>query len=289
VVSKEGVNKRRVTLSADDYGLAPGVSCGIRELLAAGRLTGTACMTGGPHWPDEAARLKTIHGENPFDVGVHLTLTEQPAITDMPGLAPDGRLPGLGRLIGLALTGRIDRAEVAGELTAQIDRFEAAWGAPPDFLDGHHHAHQLPIVGDVVLDLYRTRLNPGRAWIRRCTAPLGRVLGTGVAVRRALVIGALGRSFSRRLDRAGVVSNRVFAGVRDFTGEPPYATLMRNWLIGAPDGTLIMCHPGYVDDVLRAADSLTSPREEELSYLISPEFPALLDELGMTLASPLRA
>lgn len=286
MVAKARANKRRMTLSADDYGLAPGIGRALRDLLAVGRLSGTGCMTSGPYWPEEAALLKDVRAARPFDVGVHLTLTDQPALTRMPGLAPEGRLPGLGKLIGLALTRRLDRAEVAGELSAQIDRFVAVWGAPPDFLDGHHHVHQLPVIRDVVLDLYKARLTPGRSWVRRCTAPIVAILRTGVAIRRALVISMLGQSFATQLDRAGVPSNRHFAGVRDFVGEPPYATLMRTWLSDAPDGTLIMCHPGLVDDALRAVETLTTPREEEYRYLIGPEFPALLDELGVTLGSP---
>ncbi|HVT56350.1 MAG TPA: ChbG/HpnK family deacetylase, partial [Xanthobacteraceae bacterium] len=35
---------RRIVLCADDYALSPGVSAGIRELLAAGRLNATSVM-----------------------------------------------------------------------------------------------------------------------------------------------------------------------------------------------------------------------------------------------------
>ncbi|HSV29265.1 MAG TPA: ChbG/HpnK family deacetylase, partial [Candidatus Omnitrophota bacterium] len=42
-----------VTLCADDYGLAPGIGRAIRDLIAAGRLQATGCMTGSPHWPAE--------------------------------------------------------------------------------------------------------------------------------------------------------------------------------------------------------------------------------------------
>ncbi len=46
-----------VVLCADDYGLAPGVSAGIRELLDAGRLSATGAMTLSPHWAAEGPRL----------------------------------------------------------------------------------------------------------------------------------------------------------------------------------------------------------------------------------------
>ncbi|MEH0071765.1 ChbG/HpnK family deacetylase [Pannonibacter sp. Pt2-lr] len=42
-------------LSADDYGLTPGISEGIRQLLRQRRLTATAAMTVSPFWAEEGA------------------------------------------------------------------------------------------------------------------------------------------------------------------------------------------------------------------------------------------
>ena len=39
-----------------------------------------------------------------------------------------------------------------------------------------------------------------------------------------------------------------------------------------------MCHPGHVDDALRRLDPVTDSREEELRFLLSPAFTALLAE-----------
>ncbi len=40
-----------IVLVADDYGLAPGIDRAIRTLIAAGKLSGTGCMTLFPEWP----------------------------------------------------------------------------------------------------------------------------------------------------------------------------------------------------------------------------------------------
>ncbi len=48
---------RRIVLCADDYAIAPGVSAGIRELIAAGRLNATSVMTVFPGLDAEAAAL----------------------------------------------------------------------------------------------------------------------------------------------------------------------------------------------------------------------------------------
>lgn len=276
---------RRLSLSADDYGIAPGVGRAIRNLAENARLNATSCMSGSPFWPDEAVLLKNSVPPT-FEVGLHLVLSDQPSLTHAAGLAPDGRLPALPGLIMRAVARRLDTVEIAAELTAQIDRFEEFWGAPPAFLDGHHHVHQLPVIRDVVLDLCNTRLAESNVWLRRCTQPFTRIVRTGTAIRRAALISALGWRFNSLATKTGIPGNRHLAGVRDFTGEPAYADLMRRWLGNAAPGTLIMCHPGWVDDALVAADSLTAPREEEYRFLAGDGFAALLDEYRITLCPP---
>jgi predicted glycoside hydrolase/deacetylase ChbG (UPF0249 family) len=58
---------------------------------------------------------------------------------------------------------------------------------------------------------------------------------------------------------------------------------MRQFLDGMPDHGVIMCHPGFVDDVLRGLDPLTDQREHEHAYLRGEQFPELLAASGVTL------
>jgi chitin disaccharide deacetylase len=52
----------------------------------------------------------------------------------------------------------------------------------------------------------------------------------------------------------------------------------------APAGTIVMCHPGQVDEVLKVRDGVIEAREEEYRYLASEEFPADLAAAGLRLA-----
>lgn len=255
-----------ITLCADDYGLAPGVSDAILALIDLGRLQATGCMTGSPHWPHAAPLLRSLAGK--ADVGVHLTLTDQAPLGPMPGLAPDGRLPSLPDLLKRAVTRRLDRAEIAAELERQVDSFEEHFGRAPDFLDGHHHVHQLPVIGEVVLDLWQRRLG-GRGWVRSCVESLPSILRQGVDPFRASVIAGLGLGFRRRLKALGVPHNTEFRGVYDFSGRIPFDQVFRRFTDRPGPRTLMMVHPGKVDDALRAADSLTGQREVEFAYLAS--------------------
>lgn len=273
-----------ILLCADDYAIAPGVSRAILDLIDRGRLSATSCMTVSRFWPEHAGRLRARDGK--ADIGLHLTLTDAAPLSAMPRLAPTGRLPGLGRLIALALLRRLDREEIGGEVDRQIARFADAFGRPPDYVDGHLHVHQLPVVRDIVLD--RIKRLPG-AYLRVCAEPASAILRRGVAVQRALVISALGTGLKRRIAAGRLGGNARFAGVRDFDETQPYRTLMQAFLRDAPDGLLVMCHPGIADADLAAVDRVTTAREEEYRYLGSDEFPRDLTAAGVALARFSRA
>jgi predicted glycoside hydrolase/deacetylase ChbG (UPF0249 family) len=270
-----------ITLCADDYGLAPGLSHAIRTLIGQGRLQATGCMTGSAFWPEAAVALKPLAGR--ADIGLHLTLTDQRPLAAMPDLAPGGNFPPLPVLLKRALLRRLDRTEIAAELTRQFEAFEAHFGRPPDFLDGHHHVHQLPIIGDVVLDLWRRRMG-GRGWVRCCVEPRAAIMARRVNPLRALVISELGYGFRRKLKAANVPHNLSFRGVYDFSGRIPFAELFRRFTDQPGPRALMMVHPGLVDQALQAADGLTHQREAEFDFLASDQCALSLASRGIGLA-----
>lgn len=270
-----------IVLCADDYALAPGVSRVILELLETARLSATSCMTVDPFWREHGPWLRPLRGR--VDIGLHLTLTDQPALTGRSPLAPEGRLPPLRSLLARALTHRLGAAAIDAELVAQLDAFESVWGAPPDFLDGHQHVHQLPVIRDSVIALWQRRLARHGSYIRLCDEPPGRILRRRPAPGKALVISLLARRFARRVRALGIPANRGFAGVDGFAPEPPFAELMPRFLAGLGEGALVMCHPGEVDRALIARDPLTRRRAEERAYLASDAFSELLARRGFVL------
>lgn len=275
---------RAVILCADDYGLAPGVSAAIAELIAAGRLSATSCMSGAGAWRAHVALLRAAVATRPADVGLHLTLTDHAALTGASDLAPGGRLPPLSRLLPAALARRLPTTAVADELRAQLDAFEDAWGAAPDYVDGHQHVHLLPGVREAVVAELVRRYPRGGVWVRDCTEPRRRILRRGVAVPKALFIGALGQGLVRLAAAAGLPMNEGFSGLHDFSGRQPFRVLMQRFLSHPGPRPLVHVHPGRVDAALAACDSLTTPRERELDYLASPAFAEDLAVAGVRLA-----
>lgn len=260
-------------LCADDYGLSAGISAAIRALLAAGRLSATSCMSAAPHWPEAAAALRDFRGA--ADIGLHFTLSELRPLGAMPRLAPTGDFPPLHRLGRLALLRALDRREIEQELERQLDAFERSFGAPPDFIDGHHHVHQFPVVRDALLAVVQRRFPAGSLYLRSCAEPATAILTRGIATGEALILAAMGRALKRAAARAAITTNASFRGARSFR-EPQYEPLFARFLDGLQPATLIMCHPGSAEP----GDAIGAARAQELSFFSGPRFPALLAEHG---------
>lgn len=273
---------RPLVLCADDFGLAPGVNEGIASLAEARRLSAVSCMAVMADWPKAAPRLESL-GDR-CDIGLHLTLTDHRPLSRMPGLAPAGALPPLGRLFAAAFTGRLDRQEVAAEITRQWDAFTQARGRLPDFVDGHQHIHLLPSIREAVLELLEQCPRGTRPWLRVCWEPPARVLARRIAAFKAMLLAVLSLPLRRSAGRLGLAANDSFRGVHAFAADADYATMFPRFLRGGARQPLIMCHPGLVDDALRAADAVVETRASEYDYLASSRFPSDLAAAGWRLA-----
>lgn len=271
----------RFTLCADDYALSPAVSRGICEAIAAGRLTATSAMTNQPDWPRAACDLAPLAGA---DIGLHLNLTLGAPLGPMPELAPEGALPPIRRLVGLARGGKLPEKEIRAETDRQIDAFEALAGRPPDFVDGHQHVHVLPGLRDWLLDALGRRGLAGGVWLRDCADRPGRILARGGPLAKAFAIAWLGRGFARAAARRGFRVNDGFAGFSRFDPAADYGAAFTGFLTRPGPRHLVMCHPGHVDEALVALDPVTQTRENELRFLLSPDFATMLGARGAGLA-----
>ena len=285
--SQRSTQPARIGVCADDYGLTPGVSRGIRELLAVGRISATSVMAASEFWPGEAPALLAVvlGARKPLDIGLHVTLTDQRPLGGMPTFAPSGAFPPLPAVLEAGLSRRLPLAEIEAEIERQLAAFTAHFGAPPAHIDGHHHIHQLPGIRDIVLRMAQ-RLAPAPCYLRSCVESTSIILRRGVATPKALLISALGRGLSRRASAAGVLTNTGFSGVYDFARERrPLAEVFARFLQGAGERHIMMCHPGYSDAVLAGKDPLTTARETELAFLASDAWPRLIGAAGLEIGS----
>ena len=274
---------RHVWLCADDYGLSPGVNRAIRDLIERGRLNATSVMVVGPAiGRDEVDALDTAASNSPrCAIGLHATLSAPFHPLTMHFRPLDGGLfPPFAKLLRAGLLRRLDPEIIRAELAAQIAAFIERFGRAPDFVDGHQHVQLFPQVRDAFLAAVKEAAP--NAWVRQGgrNQPLARRLGNP----KALLLDILSAQFRHRAARANIAFNPAFAGAYDFSKVADFGELLKQFLDGLPDGGLVMCHPGFVDDVLIGLDPLTGQRERERAFLAGDAFPPLLAANNVTLA-----
>jgi chitin disaccharide deacetylase len=273
---------RRFWLCADDYGISPGVNRAIRELIERGRLNATSVMVvGAAIGRDDIASLQAAAAQSPrCAIGLHATLTAPFRPLTMHFQPVDGgQFLSFPKLLRAGLARRLDPEIIRAELMVQLAAFRDLFGRPPDFVDGHQHAQLFPQVRDGFLAAVKEAA-PG-AWVRQCGRRLP--LMQRLAAPKALVLDMLSARFRKRAARAGIAVNPGFAGAYDFSKAPDFAALMAGFLNSLPEGGLVMCHPGFVDDVLTGLDRLTDQREREYAFLAGEHFLPLLTLNKVTL------
>ena len=203
-----GAAPRRVVLCADDFGMEPSVNEGILRLAAAGRITAVTCMVDMPAWREGSRALPGVSAR--ADAGLHLDLGTRSA-AELLALAARGAL------------GLVDGDRIAERVAAQLDRFEAATGAPPAFVDGHHHVHQLRPVRTALLRVLRARYGDRAPYVRNVVPlrPRGmKAAGNGTGA-------AIGQRGKRMLPRAATTGVRRRGGQFFPAGSSPAACFRR--------------------------------------------------------------
>jgi chitin disaccharide deacetylase len=273
---------RRIWLCADDYGISPGVNRAIRDLIENGRLNATSAMVVGPAiGRDEVNALKEVAKASPrCAIGLHVTLTApfRPLTMHFRPLEGGLFLPHP-TLLRRGLMGRLDRELIHVEVLEQLAAFADLFGRAPDFVDGHQHVQLFP--GVRAAFIAAVKLAAPDAWIRQCgrDKPWAQRLDSP----KALVLDVLSTQFRKRAARARLAFNPAFAGAYDFTQQPDFGVLMQRFVQGMPEGSVVMCHPGFVDDVLTSLDPLTVQREREYEFLKGERFLPLMAANGVTL------
>ena len=316
---------RSLVLHADDLGFNPAVNRGIIDSFAQGLLTSTSVLANGPAVPHALAlwnelelrrrhRLLPSDGYRrllrdpwlPFDLGVHLNLTQgRPLTAGYPEelLDRQGRFPGVFPLFwrSLARPRRSIATAVEAELQAQVELL-LDHGVALGHLNGHQYIECLPLVAEIVPRLanrYSLR-NVRVAWEPGLTRQLlaeGRALGWGLAQVKRLF------AFRWRLQasREGLLFPRCYFGTAH-AGGITLPVVDRFLQSAAGDFVEIGLHPGVSAAPLRLhdpsdtganplssaeedgwSDPLDSQRPQERELLMGDRLPTLLQSRGWSL------
>jgi predicted glycoside hydrolase/deacetylase ChbG (UPF0249 family) len=253
------IQEKKIILCADDYGLNPSISQGIRQLVTKQRLSAVSCMVNMPDIQQQAKQLIDLQAN--IDIGLHFNLTEGSY-----AMLSSKQMPSLGKLLLRSQLRLLSVNFIEQELNAQLDKFEQAFARLPDFIDGHQHVHHLPVVRAALLKVYQKRLRQQGSYVR-CVVPSINYTSRLKSWVLALT-GAFG--FKKLLVQHQIPHNLCFGGVYDFSEWANYADLVRNFLAQAPSGSLMMCHPGL--EIAQATDSINHARLKEYAYFTSENF-----------------
>jgi chitin disaccharide deacetylase len=252
----------RLIINSDDYGRTPEVSRGIRDSHLHGVVTSTTCMM---NIPTTSADIAIALQEAPrLGLGVHLVLT-----ADRP-IIPRERIKSIsdeqGNFLKLpVLISRlqeIDVDEVRIEWRAQIEAFVKAAGRKPTHLDSHHHSSYFSP------DLFRAMLEFAKEF--QCGIRLPFAYGSDDMAGLPLEVMGPIRTYAPKL-LAEFDPPRPDAFLADFYDEQATRADLLRMINEMPEGTFeIMCHPGHVDDGLRAITSYAEQRKVEFDVLTDP-------------------
>ncbi len=292
-----------------DQAVTAGVLRGFRQ----GLLTSTSLLANAPdalgaleQWkallaehaagrlPSAASRKQLDDPLRPFDLGVHLNLTQGRPLS---GGYPAELLDSERRFLGIfALFARLQRsrgrfrAAILAELTAQV-QVVCDHGLRPTHLNGHQYIEMLPAVSEVVAELLkgfdirvvRLAWEPG-LW--RSTVLRGQFGRWPLAAVKHL----FARRFRRRMDAIGVLHPAVFFGTAHASRVD--LRLLGRFLANAGANRLVevALHPGEVsagaapeDRAGGWHDPLAHWRPDELRMLVSAELPAYLESTAWRL------
>jgi predicted glycoside hydrolase/deacetylase ChbG (UPF0249 family) len=248
------MSPRSLIVTADDVGLHRGMTEGAIRAHRQGIVTACSVVAGGLAFADAAARL---HDVPSLEVGVHLALVEEKALTGIP--LPKSYATFVPRY--LARTMGIDAIE--RELRAQIERV-LEMGLKVTHLNGHQHLHLLPRIFALVARL-----------AREYGVPYVRIVDDrGATTRRPAmsVLSALGRRARAAFTNDHTIGVAEAGHLRDLVP-----------LLDHVEGvTELVTHPGV--DVSGYAWGYSW--EEETRALCDPRLPEEIARRGIALATP---
>jgi len=183
----------------------------------------------------------------------------------------------------LSLTGLLSTQKVMANIKQQLDAFEDALHTPPDYIDGHLHVHQLPVIREALITILQHRyghLAPAkRPWLRISSPPVG----SGLKARMIHWLGA--EKLKQLAKAAGFRVSPVLLGVYDFQGDAAayqarwlyWARQLKQLLISEKDlPPVLMCHPARPTQVIDPHDPIAIARMIEWQVMQSADFSAWL-------------
>ena len=266
----------RLVVTADDFGLSPGVDDGILEAFRHGIVRSTALLVNFPDVTDSVSRLRQEPG---LEVGIHLNLTAGPPVLPperVPSLVgSDGTFHNFATFFARVALSQIDWGEVTLEWRAQIES-GIERGCHFTFITSHQHVHMLSRATRICAKLGHEF---GIGAVRLTNFRLGEMLRP--LRPKALALTPFVPTARAILQRTGVFCNTATLEIP--TGNPESALRQFCGTLEKLDAGVheLICHPAYEDGVLEARDTYVAGRRDELTLLLDARLPDVVETIGI--------
>ena len=269
---------KRIVLCADDYGQALAISQGVLALVENGRLSAVSCMVNTPCWSEHAAWLKPY--QQKVDMGLHFNLTHGQPLSNAYRGAYGNEFLALTQVMQKSFFRQFDRKILAEECAAQVDAFANAIGVLPDFIDGHQHVHQFPVIRDAVVQVYKEKLSAKKAYMRLVN-PKIYLSDFLFNIKKIIIVVSGANGLARLLKQHQIPHNQSFAGTYAFDQVQQYPQYFQQFMQESQDQGLIMCHPGLIS--ADSSDPIAKSRDVEFRYLMSEQFTRDCEQSGVAI------
>lgn len=253
---------KKLMICADDFGIAKNINLAIYELAFKKRISAVSCIVGSESNKEDFVKLKSCKDQF---FGLHFNLTH----SHYSSATKTHKSPSQSILTIYAnfITNNFSQKKIETEFTQQWKIFGDLMQKYPDYLDSHHHVHQLPLISDAVLNAL-TKIGCESHFFIRNTANMFQL--DSLFVKKS-ALNFFGQRLKKQLKHLNYSTNKNFAGFYDYTQGPINLKIFESFIAKAQSDTLVMVHPsiGVTDDL---QDSMMHSRDSEFHFLKSDEF-----------------
>ena len=274
---------KKISIVADDFGITQKVNDVIIDLIIKKKISDTSCIVLTQNFKKNSKNLNDLPVK--FGKGIHLTLTDFKSVTSPKSISFNGKLPTFNQLLLKIHKGQVFENDIVNEINSQLDIFEEFVGSKPNFIDGHHHVHQLPIISNILLKLIKKRYNEDPPFIRNTYESNIKILKRNICLTKTFLLSYYGYFFKKKLINNNFKTNNGFSGIYDFSEVTKYDYLFNKFIKYVDHNHLLMVHPGESDDELEKIDPVTSTRNIERKFLLSSYTQTILGNKTTSLIS----
>lgn len=267
---------KQIIINADDFGRHELINLAVEKAVREGCLRSATIMAGGKFFDDAVEVAK----RNPdLGVGIHFTLANGfpvlppekiPTLVTAEGVFHENYI----EFIKLYVKGKISRAEIQAELSAQLEKVLRA-GLELTHFDSHQHLHHFPGIVGIALKLAKAAKIPAMR-VAGTKVFDGSIESFGQIIGR-LGLGSLSQFAAHSAHTKNILTPEHFSGI--VAGESVTERFLARLIKNLGEGTTeVMLHPGTDNEILKKYCAWEHDFEGELNAVTSPKILKLLQE-----------